>query len=56
MELSKIQTAIKTLDTTLREEQAMLPKLKSELTQRLCSLALQGLSCEDASLDEIRCH
>lgn len=54
MELSKIQNAITALDTTLREEQAILPKLKLELTQRLCSLALQGLSCEDVSLDEIR--
>ena len=54
MELLKIQSAISTLTTALREEQSALPKLKIELTERLYSLALQGLTCEDPSLDEIR--
>lgn len=54
MELLKIKSAISTLTTALREEQAALPKLKIELTERLYNLALRGLTCEDASLDEIR--
>jgi len=54
MKLLKIQDAISMLSTTLHEEQATLPNLKIELTQRLHDLALQGLTCEDPSLDEIR--